>query len=62
VTLYGEIFASGSLGFFVAEIGVDGGIRGTIDLNLRDRQDYGPPDGKIRFGEIMENLSEGGFL
>ena len=31
-------------------------------MNLRDRDDVGPADGKIRLGEIKENFAEGGPL
>ena len=37
------------------------GVRATIGLNLRDRDDFGPPDGKIRLIEMAQNISEGGF-
>jgi hypothetical protein len=62
VTLFAELFASAKVDILIAALGADGGIRGKIDLNVRDRDDYGPPDGKIRLSEIAENFSEGGLL
>jgi hypothetical protein len=60
--LYGELFATAAVNMAVAKFGVDGGLRATIDFNLRDRDDYGPPDGLIRLSEIEQDIAEGGFL
>ena len=37
-------------------------IAGEIYLNLHDRDDYGPPDGKIRLLEIVKTFTEDGPL
>jgi len=61
VTVWGELFGGGSVDLLLVEGGADVGVRATIGLNLRDRDDLGPPDGKIRLPEMAQNISEGGF-
>ncbi len=49
IRLYGEIFAGASINLGVAEAGVEGGIRVTIDFDLNDFND----DGRIRISELI---------
>ncbi|MBL9126513.1 MAG: hypothetical protein JNL97_02645, partial [Verrucomicrobiales bacterium] len=49
VRLYGEIFAGASIDLGVAEAGVEGGVRVTVDFDLNDFND----DGRIRISELI---------
>lgn len=49
IRLYGEIFAGASIDLGVAEAGVEGGVRVTVDFDLNDFND----DGRIRISELI---------
>lgn len=49
IRLFGEIFAGASINLGIAEAGVEGGIRVTIDFDLNDFND----DGRIRISEMI---------
>lgn len=49
IRLYGEIFAGASINLGVAEAGVEGGVRVTVDFDLNDFND----DGRIRISELI---------
>jgi hypothetical protein len=49
IRLFGEIFAGASINLGVAEAGVEGGIRVTVDFDLNDFND----DGRIRISEMI---------
>ena len=50
--LVGEITAGAGLSIGIATVGVEGGIRVSIDFNLNDPN----RDGKVRIGEIAANV------
>lgn len=49
IKLYGEIFAGASINLGVAEAGVEGGVRVTVNFDLNDFND----DGRIRISELV---------
>lgn len=53
IRLQGTIAASASIDAVIVEVGVKGGIKLTVDMNLDDSPD---PDGKLRIDEIVSKL------
>lgn len=49
VRLYGEIFAGAQINLLIAEAGVEGGVRVTVDFDLNDFNN----DGRIRISELV---------
>lgn len=49
IRLFGEIFAGAQIDLGVAEAGVEGGVRVTVDFDLNDFND----DGRIRISELI---------